>query len=63
MKGRVGITHDESEGWGRPPRRTRPRTKDRPDFSDAAVATVRTVDRGRYRRMLDAGRGPRGDWL
>ena len=59
MKGRVGITHDESEGWGRPPRRTRPRTKDRPDFSDAAVATVRTVDRGRYRLMLDDGLGPR----
>ncbi len=39
----------------RPARRTRPRTKDRPDYSDAPVGRVVTIDRGRYRvRMSDA---------
>lgn len=48
-----GIHKDESEGFGRPPRRTRPRTKDRPDYSDAPVGLVVTVDRGRYRCLID----------
>ncbi|MDN5727063.1 MAG: ribosome small subunit-dependent GTPase A [Propionibacteriales bacterium] len=47
----IGI--DDEEGFDRPQRRTRPRTKDRPDYSSAAVATVITVDRGRYRCLLD----------
>ena len=50
---RGGITDDEHAGFGRPARRTRPRTKDRPDYSDAPVATVTTIDRGRYRCLLD----------
>ena len=29
------ITEDDHTGFGRPPRRTRPRTKDRPDYSGA----------------------------
>lgn len=33
----------------RPARRTRPRTKDRPDYSDAPVGRIITIDRGRYR--------------
>lgn len=48
---RVG--RDEHAGFDRPRRHTRPRTKDRPDYSDAPVATVVTVDRGRYRTLLD----------
>ena len=37
----------------RPARRTRPRTKDRPDYSDAPVGRVITIDRGRYRVDMD----------
>lgn len=51
---RRGITHDDHEGYGRPPKRTRPRTKDRPDYSSAATGLVITVDRGRYTVALDA---------
>ena len=47
-----GITEDEHAGFGRPPRRTRPRTKNRPDYSDAPRAIVTTIDRGRYRCLL-----------
>lgn len=50
---RRGITHDEHEGYGRPPKRTRPRTKDRPDYSKAATGLVITVDRGRYTVQLE----------
>lgn len=39
---------DEHEQFERPRRRTRPRTKDRPDYSDADTAMVIAVDRGRY---------------
>ncbi len=46
---------DEHAQFERPRRRTRPRTKDRPDYSDAAVAMVTTVDRGRYRLALADG--------
>lgn len=39
----------------RPAKRSRPRTKDRPDYSDAEIGRVITVDRGRYRcQMLDS---------
>ena len=44
---------DEHDAFERPRRRTRPRTKDRPDYSAAEIATVVTVDRGRYRTVLD----------
>lgn len=54
-RGRTGIQHDESEGFGRPPRRTRPRTKDRPDYSEAEVAVVFAVDRGRFRCRVGSG--------
>lgn len=46
---RGGVTDDDHEGFGRPGRGSRPRTKDRPDYSDAAEAIVVTIDRGRYR--------------
>jgi ribosome biogenesis GTPase / thiamine phosphate phosphatase len=40
---------DEYEAFDRPRGRSRPRTKDRPDYSDAEIGVVITVDRGRYR--------------
>ncbi len=40
---------DEYEAFDRPRGRSRPRTKDRPDYSDAEIGMVITVDRGRYR--------------
>jgi len=46
---------DEHAQYERPRRRTRPRTKDRPDYSDAAVAVVTTVDRGRYTLAMEDG--------
>lgn len=49
---RTGIRADEQAGFDRPARRTRPRTKDRPDYSDAEVGIVFQVDRGRYRCLL-----------
>jgi ribosome biogenesis GTPase len=53
---RQGVTEDPHAGYGRPPKRTRPRTKERPDYSLAALATVTTIDRGRYRcLLLDSG--------
>jgi ribosome biogenesis GTPase len=39
---------DEHAAFERPKRRTRPRTKDRPNYDDAEVGRVITVDRGRY---------------
>lgn len=56
---RRGYGRDEHEGYGRPPRRTRPRTKDRPDYGDAEVGLVITVDRGRYSLVLDNDSGHR----
>lgn len=47
------LAEADGDAFGRPKRRSRPRTKDRPDYSDAAVARVLTVDRGRYRCRLD----------
>ena len=40
---------DEDDVRTRPPRSTRPRTKDRPAHADAVAGDVVTVDRGRYR--------------
>ena len=40
-------TYDEDDVRIRPPRSTRPRTKDRPDYSSADQALVIAVDRGR----------------
>ena len=46
---------DEHAPFERPRRRSRPRTKDRPNYDDAAVARVITIDRGRYTVVLDDG--------
>lgn len=58
-RGRQGIEHDEHDGYGRPPRRTRPRTKDRPDYAKAEVGLVITIDRGRYSLVVDNAAGHR----
>ncbi len=44
--------HDP-EAYDRPRRRTRPRTKDRPSYDDAALGRVITVDRGRLTCFVD----------
>lgn len=49
---RGSIHTDDHAGFDRPRRRTRPRTKRRPDYSDAPAGLVVTVDRGRYRCLL-----------
>lgn len=44
---------DESDARrNRPPRSTRPRSKDRPDHSDATTALVINVERGRYQCIV-----------
>ncbi|MFT4166852.1 MAG: ribosome small subunit-dependent GTPase A [Microlunatus sp.] len=48
-----GLYTDEHAAFERPRRRTRPRTKDRPDYSAAEIGLVITVDRGRYRLLVD----------
>ena len=44
---------DENAAFERPRRHTRPRTKDRPDYSRAEIGVVITVDRGRFRVLVD----------
>ena len=44
---------DENAAFERPRRHTKPRTKDRPDYSTAEVGVVITVDRGRFRVLVD----------
>lgn len=49
-----GVDTNNWSAYDRPRRRTRPRTKRRPDHSDLPIGTVVTIDRGRYRcRMAD----------
>ncbi|MGO1974213.1 MAG: ribosome small subunit-dependent GTPase A [Propionibacteriaceae bacterium] len=50
---RRGLGADDHDGFDRPRGRSRPRTKDRPDYSDAEIGLVITVDRGRYRTLID----------
>jgi ribosome biogenesis GTPase len=50
----VSYRGDEHATFDRPRRRSsRPRTKDRPDYADAAVGMVVTVDRGRLTVLVD----------
>lgn len=46
------LREDDHTGFDRPRRRSRPRTKERPDYSRLPVARVVSVDRGRYRCRL-----------
>lgn len=49
---------NDPESYERPRRRTRPRTKERPSHTDAVVAQVVTIDRGRYTVQLTDGPQP-----
>lgn len=49
----MSLYRDEHDAFDRPRRRSKPRTKARPDYSDAPVARVISIDRGRYRCRLD----------
>ncbi|MCL1840946.1 MAG: ribosome small subunit-dependent GTPase A [Propionibacteriaceae bacterium] len=58
VRGRRGETFDDTDAsdldaFDRPKRHTRPRTKDRPDYSQAPLGRVLGVDRGRYEVRLD----------
>ena len=44
---------DEHDAFDRPRRRTRPRTKERPNYDQLPIGRVRTVDRGRYSVDVD----------
>ncbi len=44
---------DEMAAYDRPGRRSRPRTKDRPAYSDAVEGVVVTVDRGRFTALVE----------
>ena len=46
------LRRDEYEAFDRPRGRSRPRTKDRPDYADAEIGIVITVDRGRFRVLV-----------
>ena len=49
----AGLRGDEYEAFDRPRgRSSRPRTKDRPDYTDAETGMVITVDRGRFRVLI-----------
>ncbi len=43
---------DENDAFERPRRHTKPRTKDRPDYTEAQIGVVITVDRGRFRVLV-----------
>lgn len=45
---RYGVRADEHAGFDRPGRRSRPRTKQRPDYSAKPIGLVIGIDRGRY---------------
>lgn len=53
-RGAIGRNTDfDSHDFSRPAKRTRPRTKRRPDYSKATTARVITVDRGRYHLLYE----------
>ena len=52
---RLAHSFDESDVRVRPGRRSRPRTKDRPEHKDAKFGMVITKDRGRWGVALDEG--------
>jgi ribosome biogenesis GTPase len=47
-----GLEADDYAAYDRPGKRTRPRTKDRPDYSTAEIGMIITIDRGRYRTLV-----------
>ena len=48
-----GLEADEHAAFERPRRHSKPRTKDRPDYGGAEVGIIVTIDRGRYRTLVD----------
>ncbi len=54
------LRFDEHDSFDRPQRRTRPRTKDRPDYSGAEVGIVVAIDRGRYTVIVGDDDGSSG---
>ncbi|MGV8846635.1 ribosome small subunit-dependent GTPase A [Tessaracoccus sp.] len=53
MARRGALGADDHGGFDRPRKHSRPRTKDRPTYEGAPLAHVVTVDRGRYRCLVD----------
>lgn len=53
MTPRYGIRADEHAGFDRPGKGSRPRTKDRPDYSVKPIGRVIGIDRGRYACILE----------
>lgn len=53
MPGAGRYSDHDVEHYDRPRRRTRPRTKERPTYDDAADGVVVTVDRGRYTLLVE----------
>lgn len=55
IRGAMGrnVRSDDLESFDRPGKGTRPRTKDRPDYSDLPLGRIITIDRGRYRCQTD----------
>lgn len=51
MAREIGV--DDQAGFDRPGKRSRPRTKRRPDYSEATVGVVVSVTRGRYGCLVD----------
>lgn len=55
MARRGALGADDHAGFDRPRKHSRPRTKERPTYDGAPTARIVTVDRGRYRCLLDGG--------
>lgn len=55
MARRGALGADDQGGFDRPRKHSRPRTKERPNYDGAPTARVVTVDRGRYRCLLENG--------
>ena len=53
MSASRSLREDDHSGFDRPKRRSKPRTKQRPDYSRAPLGRVVAVDRGRYRCQVD----------
>lgn len=48
-----GLEADDHAAFDRPRRHTKPRTKDRPDYTKAEIGMIVTIDRGRYRTLVE----------
>jgi ribosome biogenesis GTPase len=52
-RGHESVYSDDQDGYDRPGGPSRPRTKDRPNYSRLPLGRVITIDRGRYRCLVD----------